>query len=84
VQNREKQFVKANLSCVTKAPETALVEIPEDLRHSLTHASGKGSYPIGTTWAIVHVRQPRTRGRQFVDFLSWAIGDGQARVQDLL
>jgi phosphate transport system substrate-binding protein len=85
VQNREKEFVKASLASVTRAADSALVEIPDDLRYSLTGAPGKDSYPIvGTTWAIVHVRQPREKGRQLVDFLGWAVGNGQGSVEELL
>jgi phosphate transport system substrate-binding protein len=85
VQNRAKEFVKANLASVTKAAESGLVEIPDDLRYSLTDAAGKDSYPIvGTTWAIVRTRQPREKGHKLVDFLGWAVGKGQDQVQGLL
>ena len=84
VQNREKEFVKASLPAVSKAADNALTDIPEDLRYSLTDAGGKGSYPIaGTTWAIVQLRQPGTKGRQLVGFLSWAVEVGQESVQTL-
>jgi phosphate transport system substrate-binding protein len=76
VRNREGEFVKAGLPAVEAAAE-ALVDIPEDLRFSLTDAPGKGSYPIcGTTWAIVRFRQDG-HGKQLADFLSWAVSDGQ-------
>jgi len=85
VQNREKEYVKASLISVTKAAGNALGTIPDDLRYSLTDAPGKESFPIvGTTWAIIQSRQPFPKGQHLVDFLSWAVGDGQNRVQDLL
>jgi phosphate transport system substrate-binding protein len=84
VQNREKEFVKANLSSVTKAGDQAEGAIPDDAHFSLTDAPGKGSYPIvGTTWAILFARQPRNKGHQLADFLTWATGPGQERVQEL-
>jgi phosphate transport system substrate-binding protein len=85
VQNREKEFVKASLASISTAAANALGEIPDDLRYSLTNAPGQGSYPIvGTTWAIVDVRQAPGKGAKLVDFLTWATGDGQARVDELL
>jgi phosphate transport system substrate-binding protein len=85
VENQEKEFVKANLGSITKAAENALGKVPDDLRYSLTDAPGKGSYPItGTTWAIVYVGQTPKKGRQLVDFLNWATGDGQLHVHELL
>jgi phosphate ABC transporter phosphate-binding protein len=85
VQNREKEFVKGALSSINKAAANALpAVIPEDLRYSLTDAPGKGSYPIaGTTWAIVYAKQPAAKGQLLVDFLRWAVTDGQDSVQRL-
>jgi len=84
VQNREKEFVKANLSSVTTAAANALMQIPDDLRYSLTDPPGKGSYPIaGTTWALVRLNQPAEKGKALVRFLSWATGEGQDRVKNL-
>jgi phosphate transport system substrate-binding protein len=85
VRNREGEFVRASIPSVMKAADNSLGTIPEDLRYSLTDAPGKGSYPIvGTTWAILRNRQPAQKGRQLFDFLSWAIGNGQAHVETLL
>jgi phosphate transport system substrate-binding protein len=85
VQNREGEYIKANLASIAKAADNALVEIPDDLRFSLTDAPGKGSYPItGTTWAIVRLQPDKKRAHYLVDFLTWATGDGQAGVQTLL
>jgi phosphate ABC transporter phosphate-binding protein len=85
VRNRENEYVRCNLSSVAKAAQNSLEIIPEDLRFSLTDAPGKGSYPIaGATWAIAYRRQPRQTGRQLVDFLEWATGKGQDRMEALL
>jgi phosphate transport system substrate-binding protein len=78
VQNREKEFVKAGHDSVAAAVANALTDISDDLRYSLTDAPGKGSFPVcGTTWVLVHVNQPAEQGRHLVDFLYWALGDGQ-------
>ncbi len=85
VQNREKEFVKANIGSITRAADNMLATIPDDLRFSLTNAPGKGSYPIcGTTWALVRVRQPAGKRKQLIHFLRWATGPGQDMVRDLL
>jgi phosphate transport system substrate-binding protein len=82
VRNRGGEFVKASLPGVRATAANALVDIPEDLRYSLTDAPGKESYPIcGTTWAIVYAEQPPEKGKQLADFLRWAIGAGQERVE---
>jgi phosphate transport system substrate-binding protein len=84
VRNRENQFVKGTLPSITRAAANALGEIPNDLRYSLTDAPGKDSYPlVGTTWALVRVQQPPQKGTQLVNFLRWALGEGQDRVGDL-
>jgi phosphate transport system substrate-binding protein len=78
VQNRENEFVRVTLKSVTTAVNNALVHIPDDLRFSVTDAPGKGSYPISSaTWAVVYVNQRHGNGRQLVDFLKWAVDDGQ-------
>lgn len=85
VRNREMEFIKASLPSVTKAAENALAVIPDDLRFSLTDAPGKGSYPIaGTTWALVDLQQPAPKAGELRDFLNWATGNGQNRVEVLL
>lgn len=84
VQNREKEFVKANLDSVVRAADNSLTQIPMDLRYSLTDPPGKGAYPIsGTTWAIVHLDQKRN-GNQLVSFLKWMTSDGQLFAEQLL
>jgi len=84
VRNREGEFVKAGVDSV-KAAGNALVDVPDDLRYSLTDAPGKGSYPIsGTTWAVVHVTQSGNKARQLFDFLFWVLDEGQEHVGLLL
>ena len=84
VRNRAGQFVKAGLDSVEAAAAQALTAIPDDLRYSLTDAPGEAAYPIsGTTWVVVHSRQPAEKGQQLLNFLYWALGDGQEQA-DLL
>ncbi len=84
VQNREGAFVTASLESITAAAKGALVNIPEDLRYSLTDAPGKDAYPIsGTTWAVLYVTQPVGKGQAVVDFLRWVTHEGQQYTKDL-
>ena len=84
VKNKEGVAIKADLKSVTAAADNALKDIPEDLRYSITDASGKDSYPIsGTNWAVLYVNQPAKKGQLVVDFLRWVIHDGQQYCEEL-
>jgi phosphate transport system substrate-binding protein len=86
VQNREGEFIEASLESVTAAAGEALVQIPDDLRFSITDAKGKASYPIsGTTWAVVYIKQPPEKAKALADFFEWltSAGNGQALVKEL-
>jgi phosphate transport system substrate-binding protein len=85
VQNREGEFVRAGVESVKSAAAKGLTSLPDDLRYSLTDAPGKGSYPIcGTTWAVARLKQSRGKGRELLDFLYWATGEGQDQAEMLL
>src|SRR5262249_7525313 len=84
VKNRSGVSVKASLESVTAAAKSALSEIPEDLRYSITDAPGEDAYPIsGTVWAVLYVKQPKEKGRAVVDFLRWATHEGQEYAAEL-
>src|SRR4051794_30396282 len=84
VQNAENVYVLASLASITAAADSALQEIPDDLRYSLTNAPGKEAYPIsGTVWAVLYVNQPSGKGQALVDFLRWVTHDGQAFTANL-
>jgi ABC-type phosphate transport system substrate-binding protein len=76
--------MNGSLESVTKAADSALKEIPDDLRYSLTNAQGKEAYPIsGTVWAVVYVNQPAGKKEALVDFLTWITHDGQKYCEEL-
>ncbi|MCS7000849.1 MAG: phosphate ABC transporter substrate-binding protein PstS [Bacteroidota bacterium] len=83
VQNSSGEFVLPALENVTLAAESMLQAIPEDLRASITN-SPRG-YPIsGLTWLLVLEQQPdRKKGKALVDFLRWALTDGQKYCAEL-
>jgi phosphate transport system substrate-binding protein len=83
IQNSDGQFVKASLETVTAAAET--VEIPPDFRISITNSPGRNAYPITSfTWLLLYEDAPdKERSRVMVEFIRWAITEGQKLAADL-
>jgi phosphate ABC transporter phosphate-binding protein len=79
IRNKAGHFVEPTLGSVAAAAESALSVIPEDLRYSITDASGDDAWPAsGTTWAIVDGAMASGPQRtHLIAFLRWAIHDGQ-------
>jgi phosphate transport system substrate-binding protein len=83
VKNSAGNFVRPSLESVTAALATA--DIPDDFRFSMTNAPGKDAYPIaGATWLLVYEQQKdTTKGKKLVEFLKWALTDGEKMAKDL-
>jgi phosphate transport system substrate-binding protein len=83
VKNSAGEFVTPTLESITAALATA--EIPDDFRFSMTNAPGKDAYPIcGATWLLVYEQQKDpAKGKKLVEFLKWAIKDGEKMAKDL-
>jgi phosphate transport system substrate-binding protein len=79
VQNKDGEFVKASVESVTAAASAAAQSMPPDFRVSITNAPGKGVYPISSfTWLLVYENpKNKAQAKTFVDFLKWALSDGQ-------
>ena len=88
LQNRDGKFVTASLASVTAAGAGAArlsnrvrvdVNLPADFRVSITDAPGAYSYPISSfTYLLVYRQQAdKAKGQQIIDFLKWALHDGQ-------
>jgi phosphate transport system substrate-binding protein len=77
VQNPAGEFITASEQSVTAAAAGA--EIPEDFRVSITNAPGKGAYPISSfTWLLLYEDPPdKTQARVMLEFMKWALTDGQ-------
>ena len=77
VQNSAGKFVTASLESVTAA--AAGVTMPDDFRVSITNADGAGAYPIASfTWMLLYQHPTdKARSAAMVDFLKWALADGQ-------
>jgi phosphate transport system substrate-binding protein len=83
VQNDSGEFIKASPDAVTKAAAGAT--IPPDFRVSITNAPGAGAYPISSfTWILLSQTPSDTvRSKMMVDFMKWALGDGQKFATDM-
>ncbi|MES1254908.1 MAG: phosphate ABC transporter substrate-binding protein PstS [Acidobacteriota bacterium] len=79
VQNLAGEFIKASVASVTAAAAAAAQQMPPDFRVSITNAPGKGVYPISSfTWLLLYeTPKDKAQGQTMVDFLKWALGDGQ-------
>jgi phosphate transport system substrate-binding protein len=79
VQNAAGEFVTATTETVVNAAASAAKKMPKDFRVSITNAPGKDVYPVSSfTWLLVQ-ESPKDvqRSRILVDFIRWALTDGQ-------
>ena len=85
VKNADGQYVKATLDSVTSAAAATEGKMPADFRVSITNAPGKNAYPIASfTWLLFYESpKDKDRARAMVDFMKWALGDGQKYAAEL-
>ncbi len=85
VQNRAGEFVSATIDSVTKAAAVTAASMPADFRVSITDADGAGAYPIASfTWMLLYESpQDVAKSKAMVDFMRWALTDGQAFATEL-
>lgn len=86
IKNSSGEFVKPSLESVTAAAAGAASQIPDDLRVSITNAPGRDAYPVSSfTYFLVYKNQDdQAKGAALVNFLWWAIHDGERMAKDLL
>jgi len=79
------ELVKASVESVTVAAAAAAKQMPPDFRVSITNAPGKGVYPISSfTWLLLYENpKDKAQSQVMVDFLKWALGDGQKYCAEL-
>jgi phosphate transport system substrate-binding protein len=81
MQNAAGSFVEPSIESVTAAAAGAMAKLgpSTDYRISVVNAPGAGAYPISSfTWILVYERQPdATKGKKLVDFLRWALTEGE-------
>ena len=85
VQNQAGEFVTASVDAVTAAAAAAANVMPKDFRVSITNAPGPGVYPISSfTWLLLYENpKDKVQAKAFVDFVKWALTDGQRFAKDL-
>jgi len=85
VQNMAGEFVRCSVDSVTAAAAAAAKVMPKDFRVSITNAPGKGVYPISSfTWLLLYESpKDKQRAKIMVDFMKWALTDGQKYAKDL-
>jgi phosphate transport system substrate-binding protein len=83
LKNHAGNYVQPDPANVTNA--AASLEIPDDLRFSMTDEPGPQAYPIaGTTWVLLYKNQSDVEmGKLLTAFFHWAITDGQRYGSDL-
>jgi phosphate transport system substrate-binding protein len=85
VQNSEGEFVSPSIAAISAAANAAVSKLPRDLRVSITNAPGKGVYPISSfTWILLYETiGDRARSAKMVEFMRWALADGQRLAPEL-
>jgi phosphate transport system substrate-binding protein len=81
IRNASGQFVDPSVESVTAAGEGAAAKFPPgtDYRVSIVNAPGATAYPISSfTYLLVNTTlTDATKGKKLVDFLRWALTDGE-------
>jgi phosphate transport system substrate-binding protein len=85
VQNSAGKFVRASIEATTAAAAAAAAAMPEDFRVSITNPPGDAAYPIASfTWLLLYENaQDKAQAKIMVDFLKWALTDGQKFASEL-
>ena len=84
VKNAAGNFIKPTLASTTDAVAAAVPNAPADLRFLIVNppASHPNAYPIGaSTWVLLYKDYPASKATEvkaMVDFLWWAIHNGQS------
>lgn len=85
IKNKAGNFVEPAMENVAAAAASSVASMPDDLRVKITNADGAKSYPVSSyTYILVHKDQKdAAKGKALVDFLWWAIHDGEQFADDL-
>lgn len=85
LKNKAGNFVMPTFDAVSAAAAGFVKNMPADLRVEITNADGKDSYPIsGFTWLLIYKdMKNKAKAKAIVDFLKWAVTDGEKYAKDL-
>ena len=80
VRNKSGNFVKPSLASTTAAVLGSAAQLAKDVRTPIVDAPAPDAYPIaGLTFLLVYQDQKEpVKARALVNFISWAMADGQA------
>ena len=85
MQNCAGTFVRASVEAVTAAAAAAAAQMPEDFRVSITNPPGKDDTRSLRSRGCCSTRalKDKAQGKMMVEFLQWALTDGQKRAKEL-
>jgi len=83
VKNQSGSYIEPTLASTSKAADG--VNIPNDFRVSLVNSPNPEAYPIASfTWLLIYKQMDdHVKGAAIVNFIQWAITDGQKYAEDL-
>ncbi len=83
MKNQSGAYIEPTLASTSKAADGAA--IPDDFRASVVNSPNPESYPIASfTWLLIYKQMDNhVKGKAIVDFIKWAITDGQKYAEDL-
>jgi len=85
LRNRAGNFVPPSLASTTSAVQSSMAMLAKDVRSPIANAAAPDAYPIaGLTFLLVYQDQKDpVKAKALVDFIAWAMHDGQAVVEEL-
>ena len=85
IKNSSGNYITPSIDAVTAAASGSAANTPEDLRVSITNATGPQAYPISSyTYILVYKNQKDAgKGKALVDFLWWGIHEGESFAKEL-
>jgi phosphate transport system substrate-binding protein len=83
IKNAAGDFVSPTPESISAALADAT--IPDDFRFSIINSPGKAAYPIASaSWILIYKNQKDAeKGKKLVQFIKWAVTDGQKLSQPL-
>lgn len=86
IKNKSGNFITPSIESTTAAVNGKINTMPSDFRVSLVNPDGEDAYSIaGFTWILVYKHQTdKVKGEKMVEFLRWAVTEGQKYSEDLL
>lgn len=82
IKNASGAFIEPSIESTSEAASG--VVMPEDFRVSIVNSSNPKAYPIaGFTWVLIYKEMGGEKGQQILDFIKWAVHEGQKYTADL-